>query len=218
MLTEKQKKKRLAWAKERVMWTYEDWKKIIFSDESKFDVCVGDHRSRVIRNKNEAFHKDCLKRKIKFPSGLMVWGSMSAFSVGKLHFIDGTVNAPKYQNILETNLLVSIPILSPDGNFIFQQDGASCHTAKTTKKWLQDNHISVLDWPSSSPDLNIIETVWHKMKQQLRNDPQRNISDLRVKLQHIWDSFTAEDCQKLVETMPARINAVIKAKGDVTSY
>lgn len=200
------------------MWTFEDWKRIIFSDESKFDVCVGDHRSRVIRNKNEAFHKDCLKRKRKFPSGVMVWGSMSANGVGKLHFIDGTVNAVKYQNILETNLLVSIPMLSPDGNFTFQQDGASCHTAKTTRKWLQDNNISVLDWPSSSPDLNVIETIWHKMKQQLRNDPQRNISDLRVKLQNIWDSFTAEDCEKLVKTILARIKAVIKAKGDATGY
>ncbi|RYA67823.1 hypothetical protein DD592_27240, partial [Enterobacter cloacae complex sp. 2DZ2F20B] len=61
MLTEKQKINRLNWAKSKVSWTVEDWPKVIFNDESKFDVCMGDLRKRVIRTKNEAYHKDCLK-------------------------------------------------------------------------------------------------------------------------------------------------------------
>lgn len=146
-------------------WT-EEWNKIVFSDESKFEVAVGDSRSRVIRSKHEAFHPDCLKRTVKFPKSLMVWGCMSAKGLGTLEFIESTVNAPKYQEILTKSLLPSVQRLYPDGKFIFQQDGASCHTAKSTKKWFTDNNITVLDWPSSSPDLNIIETVWQKMIEQ----------------------------------------------------
>ena len=99
-MTVKQKKDRLKWAK-----THKKWNSIHWSDESRFEVCTGDSPSRVLRQKNEAFHSDCLKRKVKFPASVMVWGSMSAMGVGKLHFIDGTVNTNKYLDILEESLL-----------------------------------------------------------------------------------------------------------------
>lgn len=73
-------------------------------------------------------------------------------------------------------------------------------------------------YPLSSPDVNPIETLWHKMKQHLRNNPQRKTPQLHAKLQEVWDNFTPELCENLVNTMPARVQAVIKAKGDVTSY
>lgn len=166
-------------------WTVEDWSKVIFSDESKFDVCVGDFRKRVIRAKNEAFHKDCLKRTVKFPKGIMIWGCMSALGLGRYEVVEGTINAAKYQEILKNSLIPSARDLYPDMNFIFQQDGAACHTAKTTKKWFGDNNIKVLSWPSNSSDLNVIETLWHKMKQKLRDDPQRTVADLKTKLREL---------------------------------
>lgn len=217
-MTEVQKKNRYNWAKSKLSWSKNDWSKVIYSDESKFDVCVGDYRKRIIRDKTEAFHKDCLKRTVKFPQGIMVWGCMSAKGLGTLHFIEGTVNAAKYQDILTSSFLPSAANLYPNGDFIFQQDGASCHTAKSTKKWFGENNIKVLSHPSSSPDLNPIETLWHKMKQHLRNSPQRTIPQLRTKLQEIWDNFTPELCASLVNTMPDRVQAVIRAKGDVTPY
>ncbi|CAH1379168.1 unnamed protein product [Tenebrio molitor] len=172
LLTKKQKKNRYEWAKSKLSWTVDDWAKIIFSDESKFDVCVGDFRKRVIRSKDEAFHADCIKRTVKFPKGVMIWGCMSAKGLGNFEFIDGIVNAEKYQKILTNSLLPSFNKLHAEENFIFQQDEASCHTVKSTQKWLSEKGITVLSWPSSSKDLNIIETLWHKMKQQLRNNPK----------------------------------------------
>uniref|UniRef100_A0A4W6BIB5 Transposase Tc1-like domain-containing protein n=1 Tax=Lates calcarifer TaxID=8187 RepID=A0A4W6BIB5_LATCA len=38
-LTPKQKKTRLQWAKEKQLWTVDDWMKVIFSDESR--ICIG---------------------------------------------------------------------------------------------------------------------------------------------------------------------------------
>ena len=101
--------------------------------------------TKVLRKKGEEFHKDCMKRKVKFPASLMVWGCMSAQGVGSLHFINGTVNAVRYQNILEEHILPSIRNLqSPGGEYIFQQDGAACHTARSVKTWLQANNIPVI--------------------------------------------------------------------------
>lgn len=199
-------------------WTVDDWSKVIFSDESKFDVSVGDNRKRIIRDKTEAFNKDCLKRTVKFAKGVMIWGCMSGKGVGKMEIIDGIVNANKYQQILNNSLIPSVEELYPGRDFIFQQDGASSHTAKSTKKWFEEHDMRVLAWPSSSPDLNVIETLWHRMKSYLRNNPQRTISELKTKLSEIWESFTPDYCRLLVEFMPARIQAVIRAKGDVTSF
>lgn len=182
-------------------------------------MCVGDSRSRVIRKKNEAFHPDCLKRKVKFPASVMIWGSMSAKGVGKLHFIDGIVNTDKYLAILEESLLpIMEECLTSRQEFVFQQDGAACHTSKKALKWIKDNDIALLEWVSSSPDLSPIETLWHEMKKVLRKHPARNIPELKQRLQEIWDSFTPELCQGLVNTMPQRIAAVIKNKGDVTQW
>lgn len=171
-------------------------------------MAVGDERKKIVRNKGEAFHKDCLKRKIKFPASLMNWGCMSAQGVGRLQFIEGTVNAPKYQEILKTSLLPSIPSLQYENKYVFQQDGASCHTAKSTKAWLKNHNIPTLEnWPPSSPDLSPIETLWWKMKKKLRKDPAKSKEDLKNKITAVWDSISSAECAALVDTMPQRIEA-----------
>ena len=125
LLTAVQKKKRYEWGKQYSQWTLGMWKKV---------VCVSfvSRRNVVIRTKNEAFHPHCLKRSVKFPQTVMVWGCMSNNGVGNLHFIDGMVNAVKYQCILEQSLLPSLERLHPEGDYVFQEDGASSHTAKST--------------------------------------------------------------------------------------
>lgn len=208
----------MLWAKERQNWTQRQWYAIVFSDESKFELEIGDTRTKVIRKKNEAFHRDCLKRTVKFPASVMIWGCMSAKGVGKMCFIENTVNAARYINILEEHLMESVETFSSFGEYTFQQDGAPAHTAKLTKKWFLENNINVLEWPSSSPDLNPIESVWAIMKRRLRNEPQRRIGDLKLKIREIWESITPEESQELINTMNKRIKSVINAKGDVTQY
>ncbi len=57
-------------------------------------------------------------------------------------------------------MLPSADQLFKDADFIFQQDLAPAHTAKSTKSWLNDHGVGVLDWPANSPDLNPKENLW----------------------------------------------------------
>ncbi len=73
---------------------------------------------------------------------VMIWGAMSSAGVGPLCFLKTNVTAPVYQEILEHFMLPSADQLFKDADFIFQQDLAPAHTAKSTKSWLND-HVLV---------------------------------------------------------------------------
>ncbi len=69
------------------------------------------------------------------------------------------VTTPVYQEIFEHFMLPSADQLFTDADFFFQQDLAPAHTAKSTKSWLYDHGVGVLDWSANSPDLNPIENL-----------------------------------------------------------
>ncbi len=81
-------------------------------------------------------------------------------------FFKTNVTAPVYQDILEHFMLPSADQLFKDADFIFQQDLAPAHTAKSTKSWLNDHGVGVLDWPANSPDLNPIDNPQEENEKQ----------------------------------------------------
>ncbi len=64
-------------------------------------------------------------------------------------------------------MLPSADQLFKDADFIFQQDLAPAHTAKSTKSWLNDHGVGVLDWPANSPDLNGTNLLSHRTKSKI---------------------------------------------------
>ncbi len=148
------RQRRLTWTKEKKNWTVAQWSKVLFSDESKFCISFGNQAPRVWRKGGEAHSPSCLKSSVKFPQSVMIWGVMSSAGVGPLCFLKTNVTAPVYQEILEHFVLPSADQLFKDADFILQKDLAPAHTAKSTKSWLHDHGVGVLDWPANSLDLN----------------------------------------------------------------
>ncbi|OXA56016.1 Transposable element Tc1 transposase [Folsomia candida] len=211
--------KRLQWAKDHAAWTTDDWKRVLWTDESKFNMFGTDGVTTVWRKVGESLKPNCLRKTVKHGGGsIMVWGSMSTNGVGKLHFIDGIMNKDVYQSILQKNLLPSVRKLRIRGDYFFQQDNDPKHTAKSTKEWFAKNQIKVLPWAAQSPDLNPIEHLWAELERKIANRNPSNKEDLKRILAEAWEDIDPDFTKKLVDSMPRRIQAVIEAKGGPTRY
>ncbi len=161
------------------------WKRVLWSDESVFQVFFGRNGRRVLRTKEEKDHPDCYQQQVQKPGSVMVWGCVSALGKGNLPFCDGTINAEKYIEILEHNMLPSRRHLFQGRPCIFQQDNAKPHSAHITKSWLRRKRVRVLDWPACSPDLSPIENVWRILKRKMRQRRPRTVAHLKTCLQEV---------------------------------
>lgn len=219
-LNEKQRKRRLQWTKEHANWAVEDWKKIIWSDETRISIFGSDGLRYVRRRPRENCLPECTTATMKHPLSIMVWGCMSRSSVGRLQVIDGTLNAERYiKEILQPKLLPSARNMFRSRKFVFQQDGAPCHTAKKCMNWFKTQKVKVLDWPGNSPDLNPIENLWSRLKRLVAAKHASNKRELIEATIASWfHIIQAEDLEKLVDSKPRRCQAVIQAKGYPTRY
>ena len=218
-VSEKQRKARIAWAKEHLNWTSEDWDKVIFSDESTFTIQNHAGNSFVRRRPHEAFSPQCISLTIKYPTSVMIWGCMASNGSGRLHICEGMMNATKYASVLETKLLASAQSLFPDEYWIFQDDNAPCHRAKLVKRWMQSHTLAQMNWPAQSPDLNPIENLWQRIDVIIAKNKPSNKKELIENIIQAWHHIvTPEELCNLVQSMLRRCKAVIQNKGFPTKY
>ena len=217
--------KRKAWAAEHVGWTVEDWKQVIFSDESKFMLFKSDGHQYCWMKPGQALDPRFTKKTIKHGGGnVMVWGCITGEGMGRLHQIEGIMNGPGYVDILHQSLLGTLKDwkLKKMGKdkVIFQQDNDPKHTLHIAGDWFQKRKVTVLPWPPSSPDMNIIEHVWDQLDHLIRaqNPLPRNKDEMWQALQEEWANFPKEALDKLYESMPRRVAALKEARGYHTKY
>ena len=88
------------------------------------------------------------------------------------------------------------------------------------RSWLSNSGIEVLEkWPGSSPDLNPIENCWAVFKKRVAQRKPTSLNGLKKTTAEVWATEIGEEyCKNLIESMPLRIQAVLKARGGPTKY
>jgi len=164
-LTAAMRKKRLNFAKQYRAWTAEDWRSVMWSDESSFHQ-FGITKQFVRRPTGARYNERFIIPTVKHPESIMLWGCFSGTGRGTLEFLSKgeRMTSARYIEILQNRLLL---VMNLHGCTTFMQDGAPCHTAKATMKWFRDNSVPVLSWPGNSPDINPIENMWQLMKRKV---------------------------------------------------
>jgi transposase len=222
LLTPRHRKQRLDFAIKYQHWTREDWHRVVFSDETKINRLGSDGVKWVWKNPQAQLTHHHVTGTAKFGGGsLMLWGCMAAHGVGHCCRIDGRMDATLYVEILQGEFLGTLTHFGLGrGDIVFQQDNDPKHTSRIAQKWFRANNIQLLDWPAQSPDLNPIEHLWHYLKRQIASggEPPRSIHDLWLKVESEWEKIPSHVCANLIDSMPDRIQAVLKAKGGHTNY
>ncbi|KAG1674190.1 Transposable element Tc1 transposase [Nymphon striatum] len=140
----------------------------------------------------------------------------------RLVSVEGMMNSDKYKAVLQTHLLPTMRRDFPDGDGIFQQDLAPCHTSCKMRTFFEESGLEVLDWPGNSPDINPIKNLWVIMKRRLQKEDCSTMTKLISAGIRAWyhDEELAKMCSNLVESMPNRVQMLVKAKGgcDTVSY
>ena len=161
-------------------------------------------------------------QKIKFGGGNVMGYSAITFSgVGKLAFIDGRMNADQYIHILSTYYLKTLNMYNIDvKNSYLVQDNDPKHKARKVQRWINDAKINLVEWPSNSPDMNIIKHVWNDIEIRLRarTFQPRNFEELKAAVEEEWYATPLEYIKKLYYSIPRRLQALKKKKGGHTKY
>ena len=129
-------KSAVLWARRHLGWTITQWKPVLWSDKSVFQVFLGRNGCCVLRTKEGKDHPDCYQQQVQKSGSVMVWGCVSALGKSTLHFCDGTINAEKYVEILEQHMLPSRRHPFQGSPCIFHQDNAKPNSAHISKACL----------------------------------------------------------------------------------
>jgi len=195
-------------------------RRILFSDEKKFtiDGVYNRQNHRVWASTRSAADVEQIHQKHKFPQSVMVWMGVCYDGITKVVILNDKVNGEYYiNNVLHAAYSEGVRMLGTH-NWIFQQDGARCHTAKKTQNWCLQNFPSFIPaskWPPNSPDLNPMDySIWT----ELCNNMNWNIKTKNELINSILNGATKireSVIKNSIDSWMKRCNEVEQSGGEI---
>jgi transposase len=182
----------------------------LFTDEVSID------RNGSVRSVRRVPHilsdQDIYVERDQFPCRIMVWGAIGFNFKSALILVNGSIDALQYQAIIaQSGVIAQMDALYGVNCWVFQDDGASPHRAKSTRQFLAQQCLTLssnLHWPAHSPDLNVIENVWAIMKSEIGQCHCETPEDLWRVAQEAWEHISIELVNNLIASFQYRLQCV----------
>ena len=151
LITENNAKRRKRWCDDHETWLSDDWKYVIWSDESSFTLFPTAGRTPM-----EACNPECQVTVVKHGGGsVVVWATISWYCAGPLITVHGRITASAYMDILSNQVHLMVQMFT-NNDAVFQDGSLPILTARSVQSWFEEHEDALqhLIWPAQSPDLN----------------------------------------------------------------
>jgi transposase len=210
-------RRRISFAEGYSRWDEEDWSRVLFSDHTLFPLNYHS-REYVVRPPGHGCDEKYLGTTDRVEGAVWLWGCICAGGLGHAELYVDTLDAAHYQRILKLNLVKSAHTFWPTGQWYYQQDNASPHTAGTSQRWFHNHGITLLDFPPWSSDLNPIEDLWNNLKSRVYSHHPQTMEELEDWIADEWQATDLNYIRNLCVSMPKRLNLLLGNHGHKVPY
>lgn len=199
-------------------------KSIIFSDEAHFQLngYVNTQNCRIWGEENPRV----IHEKPLHAERVTVWCGFWAGGIIGPYFFENdaeqavTVTGVRYRNMLREFLWPLLDGVDIEG-MRFQQDGATCHTARETMDFLREKFPGRIisrngdwNWPPRSCDLSPCDFfLWGHVKSRVYANNPRRIPELKAEIRRVIGEIEPQLCAQVIENFVKRARACQQNRG-----
>ena len=211
-LTKNHQRYRLNWYLECSNWTVDQWKNVIFCDESTFHIIKRKNQVKIRRTRDQRWEGGFHVSRVNF------WSAVTSKGSGCLRMYNENTNSNVFCDIIDNYLIATVQLCGMEDNYLLQHDNARYYVPKQTQVKLREVNAHVLDWPAKSPDLKTVEHLWSIVDNKLKYRKMSSVEELTKALASEWLSIESKLCEKLIFPMPQRKNKCLAVNSKSIDY
>ncbi|GFW00802.1 putative transposable element [Trichonephila clavipes] len=212
------------WAQNEIAVVPDFHKRILFSDEAHFwwNGYVNKQNCRIWSEANPQVYVETPLH----PEKLTVWCALWAGGIIGPYFFKNdeghnvTVNGDRYR-VMITNFFISEWNNHDVQELWFQEDGATCHTARATIDLLKDtfgdrliSRFGPVNWAPRSCDLTPLDNfLWGYVKLLVYADKPQTLDHLEDNIRRVIGDIWPQMLEKVIENWTSRLDYIRASRG-----